>query len=404
MSSLDQAEALTPVDAMRWFDKLFQKALSAFKAQMEGSICSAVPKIYDGETNNETSSFTAQLAVSMYKMRAPLLPYADDCLLHPISNLSIVHERLPPSLPGLAFSICAAALPLLKVRNLAQCNAILDTFRVCLPYICEPNFSIIDLNKIEHTTIDVDRLTHLVRRLEQIVDHHKFKPYDHFNNDEDELIWSCDLIIASIAIDVLDLIPKLNKIEIKIGEQLQCLNVSVCSSSKLADMNCVLLPKARNLLSTICPSYAYDVERASMTVSTVQRLLTTAQDPWAVTNRATESLLNDLRQSLVIMESDLAINIDSILSAILVSLKALLVVDETIATEVGDIVTRLLISCGHTTRAACIEFLNVVNDHRLVCLLANPTVIGSIIFIEGAKVLTFYLICFIFLLDYLRHF
>ena len=67
MSESDQPVDLSPADALAWLTQLFEKALSAFKLQMDGSLCSTVPKSHDEEVS-DTSSYSSQLAISMYKV------------------------------------------------------------------------------------------------------------------------------------------------------------------------------------------------------------------------------------------------------------------------------------------------------------------------------------------------
>jgi len=135
---LDYSSSFSPLDAMAWLGALVKKAVGAFGVQLEGSLCSrcdallippkplpltglfglllicSVPKPYEGEEGEYSEShlsFSAQLANSMYKMRTPLLPHEADTLL-----AAAPHDRTGPSVTGIAFAACAAALPLLKLR------------------------------------------------------------------------------------------------------------------------------------------------------------------------------------------------------------------------------------------------------------------------------------------------
>ena len=163
-----------------------------------------------------------------------------------------MQDRIAPSLSGVAFSICAAALPLLKVRSVSLCAAVKAAVETTLPYIFEPGLCPTG-SRYALGQIDVDRLQHLVRRLYQIVVYLKYDSSDHFRNDDDLTAWSCDLLIGSIASCVLDLVPKDGSDVIEIGEKLRLFMISLCSSSKLAGMGCQFVIKAKELLSTVCP-------------------------------------------------------------------------------------------------------------------------------------------------------
>ena len=76
-----------------------------------------------------------------------------------------------PSLPGLAFAVCTAALPLLQLRDPDIATILLEALKAALPLVSEPSPSSCysSPTQSKSSTIDVDRIQHLLDRTEQIL-------------------------------------------------------------------------------------------------------------------------------------------------------------------------------------------------------------------------------------------
>lgn len=79
-----------------------------------------------------------------------------------------------PSLPGLAFACCAAALPLLQTNNTLVAAAVHSLLSVCLPYVVEPKIVSLATKWGEEdrpplSSVEYGRLQHLLNRVEQLL-------------------------------------------------------------------------------------------------------------------------------------------------------------------------------------------------------------------------------------------
>jgi len=72
--------------------------------------------------------------------------------------------------PGLAFAVSTAALPLLQRRDPAIACAVLQTLKIALPLVCEP---LVDASAVSSAAgvsdVDLGRLQHLLHRVEQVL-------------------------------------------------------------------------------------------------------------------------------------------------------------------------------------------------------------------------------------------
>ena len=74
-------------------------------------------------------------------------------------------------MPGLAFAVCTAALPLLQLRDPNIATILLEALKAALPLVSEPSPSSCYSSSTQSktSTIDVDRIQHLLDRTEQIL-------------------------------------------------------------------------------------------------------------------------------------------------------------------------------------------------------------------------------------------
>lgn len=170
VTSEEAVSAVTPAQALRWLTLLIIKSTTYFSVQLDGFVSSTVPSssINEYSTPKQTS-LACTLARAMFTMRHPLLPFDDNS--KKLREEELLDKRLiSPSIPGLAFSACAAALPLLKVRDPRICENVLELFNASLPYVFEPTLR----DKSGHISIqdfnheDKKRLQHFFRRIEQV--------------------------------------------------------------------------------------------------------------------------------------------------------------------------------------------------------------------------------------------
>lgn len=269
---------------------------------------------------------------------------------------------------------------------MSLCEAVRALVDKTLPFIFEPVLAAFTSSR-SLSDVETERLQHLIRRAEQIIDHLRYgDSYTPYVDDTDLSSWTCDVVVGSIAIDILHLIPKDGSECIAVGSKLKHFVVTICCSAKLSDMNCDFVAKARQLLCTVCPEQAYDVEESITTVRTIQRLVGAVQDLWAVSSQPLSGLFEDMFRALQALEAQTeSAKTEVVLSAILVSLKAVLAVDSQ-STEGGTtIIERLLTSCGETVRRGCIAFLNSTEDHRLFVALACPVVVGGLVLLEAVN-------------------
>ncbi len=392
-------QPLSPMEAIDWMIEFLKKAERAFTALLDGSICACVPKAYEDATIDmyvdegihDPNSLSMQLAVNMYKMRVPIVPFENNGATVTSSSklAAIVTERIPPSLPGIAFAACAAALPLLKLRSTILCERVYRLLTTALPLIFEPDLHVFDAPNRSLCPLDLVRLQHLLKRCGQIVEFHHYQPFALFNS-RDGGILHCDLIIANVLVMILDLIPK-DPAEIavtpqlNIEESLKVYLLSVCCSHKLIQTKVSFLEKAKIVLCALCPTKAYDVKEANESLIAVDRLISITEDPWKVRNNPdmlmTDSFLSDLLRSLSVLENaSHDIENENILSAVLVSLEALISLeDENILMQVSSMLERLLIVCGQRSRKATIDFIVSTNNQALFITLATPTVVAALI-------------------------
>jgi hypothetical protein len=115
----------------------------------------------------------------MYSMRHPVLPVievegqeqSDQASAHgSVTSLPGSLGVAPnPSLPGLAFAACAAALPLMQLRDIARGEVVVSLFKTAMSVLVEPKVasqSEFDPNDLGDT--DRGRIQHLLNRFEQV--------------------------------------------------------------------------------------------------------------------------------------------------------------------------------------------------------------------------------------------
>jgi hypothetical protein len=245
---------LTPPIAMTWLEKLMNKASESFLLQMEGSMCSSIPnsvvtRSEEPTKNDDTQPGTAvQMARAMYALRHPILPTG--LMFYSSGNKEVqieeemAHRRKaiessklaispPPSLPGYAFAICAAAMPLLQTRDTHILPYIVSLLSSALPFIMEPEIEENNVNTAtfnETSTLNLGRFQHILNRIEQIFTFYGKLPSiksfisKNIKNDEegnlDFDIISCESCLEKIFIDIISALPvkymkKTNKFEDK---------------------------------------------------------------------------------------------------------------------------------------------------------------------------------------------
>lgn len=175
---------LNPLTAMAWLEVLLKKCVSAFVMQMEGSLCGTIPtssqtyKPVDdvGSIEHGKPSLAAQMTKAMYSLRYPVLPgdaEADaEAELQKAAASAPLRVSPAPSLPGLAFAACAAALPLLQGRDPQVGAQALSLIKTALPYIREPSVAAAagdGTNGVELAITDRKRMQHLLNRIEQLL-------------------------------------------------------------------------------------------------------------------------------------------------------------------------------------------------------------------------------------------
>lgn len=243
---------LNPPIAMIWLDKLMKKASESFLLQMEGNMCSSIPnsvvvRSEEPTNNDDNQSGTAvQMARAMYALRHPILPtglmsYSSSESKELQKEEEMAQRRKaiessklaippPPSLPGYAFAICAATMPLLQTRDTHILPYVVSLLSSALPFIMEPEIEETNANPStfnETITVNLGRFQHILNRIEQIFIFYgklpSIKSFVSENNDGDNLdfdIVSCESCLEKIFIDIISALPvkymkKTNKIKDK---------------------------------------------------------------------------------------------------------------------------------------------------------------------------------------------
>ena len=195
--SVEDAEhdplALHPLLALEWFRKLLVAGEAGFHVQREGSYCSVVPEESPAAAaaaaaarehgGPGAATLAAELAKTMFSMRHPVLPSGGPADAQRAAAAAAAASATPsPSVPGLAFAVSTAALPLLQRRDPAITCAVLQTLKVALPLVCEP---LVEASSTAAAAaaaagagagaaaagvsdVDVGRLQHLLHRVEQV--------------------------------------------------------------------------------------------------------------------------------------------------------------------------------------------------------------------------------------------
>jgi hypothetical protein len=109
----------------------------------------------------------------MYTLRHPQLPQEPSDHEPPAEVRSSVSAQASlsalypaPSVPGLAFAVCAAALPLLQSQDSQVCRAVHSLLQTALPFVLEPKLEGSNAGKL--LAVEHGRLQHLFNRVEQV--------------------------------------------------------------------------------------------------------------------------------------------------------------------------------------------------------------------------------------------
>ena len=108
----------------------------------------------------------------MFVMRYPNLPFEIDSdetteqhHFEDNAENSVQRKYINPSVSGLAFASCAAALPLMRNRDPISCSKVLTLFQSGLQYMFEPGPG---PEAERWSDTEKNRLKHLLRRTEQV--------------------------------------------------------------------------------------------------------------------------------------------------------------------------------------------------------------------------------------------
>lgn len=111
----------------------------------------------------------------MYMLRHPRLRNdPDDQIFDDHGSLFASTQSMPPcpSLPGLAFAIVAASLPLLQTRNGTYAAPVARLVARALPIVVEPKLWTLSSGDNSYhlglSNVDRSRLQHLLNRMEQV--------------------------------------------------------------------------------------------------------------------------------------------------------------------------------------------------------------------------------------------
>jgi len=189
---------LNPLTAMAWLEGLVRKSAAAFVTHLDGSLCSSVPESSqvlkpvddEGAIDYGKPSLAAEMTRAMYSLRYPTLraegsEAESQAELNKSAAAAPLRVSPAPSLPGLSFASCAAALPLLQGRDPLIAARVLSLLQTALPYIREPavaesasssSAAAAAAASAELSLTDRKRIQHLLNRVEQLLRFFEARP------------------------------------------------------------------------------------------------------------------------------------------------------------------------------------------------------------------------------------
>jgi len=201
---------------------------------------------------------------------------------------------------------------------------------------------------------------------------------------------SCDLAIAEMTVQILLQFSENHSDAILGIKPTTSFLLSICCSQALISYSWPLHSEACRLLESYCPYESKEILIANNLIHSSRCLIEYVEDPWELTEKnvpKVEVLTQLLSNCVCVLETETSIHVDkdSILSAVLITVKALAStnIDDDGVSSIADIAKRLLICCSKDIRIRSIEFFLSIQDKYVIQLLTDTNIVSALLLFES---------------------